>query len=401
MLTAALSLLGWQFWSSTIHDTFAGLFTQIVTDGFANRDFSNYWLAGKLSLDGQQQLLFTQPTHQAALEDALGRDLPIRNWSYPPHYLLFLAPLGYLSYPAAYLVFTLAGLAFFVFSIRAFVVSHPQHCSIFPVEAALLLIPFALSQIAIGQNGFWFGGLMLLALAGREDRPWLTGLALAALTIKPQLGILFPFLMLIERRYLVIATTIVWAGVLVGVSVLLFGIESWSGYLNEAVAYQQVVMTEWKGLFLRMMPTLFAAFRTLQIDAGTALYLHLGMASLILVMTLFAMVRTKDSFKRALIMVCGTFLITPYAFTYDLGALLALVAMASVSGTKGEADLLRMFGFGLLFSMPLWMPVFLPHPLVDVPGIWMLIFIGPLSLFACFFSITRPPSASVRATINA
>jgi hypothetical protein len=65
---------------------------------FANRDFANYWIAGKLILGGETADLFgPQPQYFRHLTDAFGRDYPWHNWSYPPHYLLFLWPLGWLA----------------------------------------------------------------------------------------------------------------------------------------------------------------------------------------------------------------------------------------------------------------------------------------------------------------
>ena len=43
--------------------------------------------------------------------------------------------------------------------------------------------------------------------------------------------------------------------------------------------------------------------------------------------------RERQPLRRAFIVVCGTHLITPYAFNYDMGALSVVAALLAISGT--------------------------------------------------------------------
>lgn len=95
-----LTLLNMGFWFPWFFQTLSGLLSAKLELSFANRDFVNYWLAGRLILSGDVSTLFSQATHQAALELATGlQGMEIRNWSYPPHFLLLLGWLGWLPYP--------------------------------------------------------------------------------------------------------------------------------------------------------------------------------------------------------------------------------------------------------------------------------------------------------------
>jgi len=66
------------------------------SDPFAamwHQDFSNYWQAAKLTLQGTQQILFEPAQYLAHLQVEFGQGAQPLAWSYPPHFLLFIWPL--------------------------------------------------------------------------------------------------------------------------------------------------------------------------------------------------------------------------------------------------------------------------------------------------------------------
>jgi hypothetical protein len=94
-------------------------------------------------------------------------------------------------------------------------------------------------------------------------------LVFALLTIKPQLGILVPVLLLFERNWRANrpATCTV---VLMSASIACFGLAGWQAYFTDTLVYQKLVMTNWFGMFLGMMPTTFGSLRTFGLSAATA-----------------------------------------------------------------------------------------------------------------------------------
>jgi arabinofuranan 3-O-arabinosyltransferase len=163
----------------------------------------------------------------------------------------------------------------------------------------------------------------MLGLGWRKTRPVLAGIALGALTIKPQLGILLPFLLLVERRYTAIFSVIVTTTILVAGSILVFGIESWQGYLANNLPEMKKVMWEWQGIFLSFMPSLFAALRVLNIAPNVAIIAHGLCAFAIFAFCVRPFLRCKDDDLRAILIVTATFAISPYSFLYDAGPLSA------------------------------------------------------------------------------
>lgn len=296
----------------------------------ADKDFANYWMAGQLIREGSALDLFgPHPVYFAHLTAAFGADFPWHNWSYPPHYLLMVWPLGFLSYESAMLVFLLSTGALFLLALRSFA---REAGPIVWVVAG----PLVAHNFWAAQNGFLTAALALGALALRDRRPILAGILLGLLTIKPQLGLLFPFLLLAERRWSMIASAAVTTVVLVAASSAIFGVEAWKGYLDEVVPYQAFVMRALEGTFLAMMPSVYGALRNWTMAPDMALTLHLLIAVPVTLVTVVAFFRMADAHNRTALLLLATFIVTPYALSYDMGMLVPALAFLAAGETAAE-----------------------------------------------------------------
>lgn len=344
-------------WLPSLVQVLSGLAGGDPALAFANRDLANYWLAGQLAVSGDTTALFRQETHQAALQAAFGLEaMEVRNWSYPPHFLFVILPLGLMPYPAAYAAFLLVTGSWFLWAVRSLAarLANGAPPPAFGVLTALLA-PFLLLQVIAGQNGFFFAAVFLQALLWRETRPAAAGVMIALLTMKPQLGVLIPVLLLAERRYSVIGWSIAASALLAGLSLLVFGPEIWRAFFAETLPYQQVVASQWQGQFLYMMPTWFAALRAMGFGADTALAGHILLTLPLVMAALIALWRAPDGWTRARLLLAATFVLTPYAFNYDLGALLALVAVGAARATR--AGWIAAMGAAAVLALPLWTPL--------------------------------------------
>lgn len=290
-----------------------------------NVDFANYWMAGRLVLTGEQQDLFTFPVYFAHLQAVFGPDYPIHNWGYPPHFLLLLWPFGLLEYKAALLVFLASSFALFAIAVAVFRRTYAPHSD--RGILALAILGFTLMMVFTVQNGFLTGAALLFGLAWMKSRPAAAGMAFALLTIKPQLGLLIPVLLLLDRNWRTIGWSVFFSVALIGLSAVLFGVQSWFAYLTETLSYQRSVMTDWDGIFLRMMPTAFASVRTLGFRPDTAYLVQWPVSIAAAALVLWAWRCQTDPLQRIFTLTCGTFVISPYAFNYDMGALTVIAAI--------------------------------------------------------------------------
>ncbi|MET0535441.1 MAG: glycosyltransferase family 87 protein, partial [Steroidobacter sp.] len=291
----------------------------------ADRDFVNYWIGARLVLEGQHLDLFTWSTYLPHLHSVFGPEAPLRNWSYPPHFLLLIWPLGWLHYEPALILFMTVTAALLVAAVLEFRRNYaPQ--SDWRI-LALALVSFGMMMLDTAQNGFLTAALMMFGLAWRKQRPVLAGLAFALLTIKPQLGLLIPVLLAAERRWITIAWAAAWSVGLVVLSALVFGVSSWSAYLTETLAFQHIVVTEWYGVFVLMMPTIYGSVRALGYFPITAFAAQWPITIAGAVILTGLIWTERDEMRRAFFTVAGTFIISPYAFNYDMGALAVLAAL--------------------------------------------------------------------------
>lgn len=353
----------------------AALFDGDLTPSLVDSDFVNYWMGAHLAQTGGQADLFTQNAYFARLEEAFGPQRQIRAWSYPPHILLPLYPLAYLPYETAFAVFLLLTLALFVAGTEVFRRADLSDAD--PVVVFAALAAYATVNLAAGQNGFLTSALLLFGLALRGRRPVLAGLAFGLLTVKPQLGLLVPLLLLIERDWATILWSTLATLLLVAVSVLCFGTDVWMTYLSVTIVEQGSVLTEWTGVFLHMMPTAFAAARTLGFDLSVATFLQTAFSVVALVAAVLLFGRDPSRPRRAFALLCATFLLIPYGFNYDMGAL-AVVAAVLLTG-QGALDRVTLSGLAVVAMLPAFV---LPLSYIGAP-------IAPLLLAAALWASAR------------
>jgi hypothetical protein len=317
-----------------------------TADSIVNRDFANYWLAGKLVLTGSQQALFNFESYGNLLSAVFGPAYPPHNWSYPPHFLMFVAPLGFLEYFSALAAFLLATLALYVFAAIIFRRVYAPTSDARLLTAAM--IGFAAMMLNTTQNGFLTGGCALLGLAWMKQRPVLAGLAFACLTIKPQLGLLIPVLLVFERNWRALLWATVFTATLIVASIALFGVASWHAYFTDTVPFQRSVL-DWHGAFLLMMPNAFGSLRTLGIQSDLALSFQWVVSGICAGLTLWLLRKETETLRRICIALCATFLISPYGFDYDMGAL--TVAAAVLAGSRALAGSATL-ALAILASLP-------------------------------------------------
>ena len=298
-----------------------GLVSHGLNPQIVNLDFSNYWFAGKLITAGSPVAVLYHEIYFPAAQAFFGVEYNWHSWSYPPHFMLLVWPLSFLPYKMALLTFLGSTLALFVFACRKIAGTGLANERLFWI----MLLPVIITNTVAAQNGFLTSGLMLLAFAVRaEGRYLFAGFLLACLTIKPQLGALIPLYLFIQRDWRTLVSASVFSVALIGISSLAFGADAWTAYLEVTVPYMSHVMNTGTGIFVYMMPTFFMAARSLGLNADTAVWVQAVVAIPLLLLFVYAILKTGNELTRLYLLAAFTFLLVPYGFNYDLGALIAL-----------------------------------------------------------------------------
>ncbi len=304
------------------------------------RDFAAFWSVGRLLLaDGASALYDVTRFHQTLWEffqEGFGR------WPYPPLYSLVLWPLGYMAYLPALLVWTLAGLLSLLAAVGA---RRPDPIRVF---ALLLLAPGVMTTILNGQNALFFAALVIAGMRLTSAYKVTAGLcfAVAAMVIKPQLGLLLPVYLLATRQWKVIFAAAGWGVLLIIISLAAFGVEPWRLFFTTALTGHASHML---GTHSRIgMPTVYM-FLLLWGNHWLAAVGQAVVGAIVCIASWRFFAKRHDRELQLAMLACATLLVTPYAFCYDL-PLLSLAVLPLLP--RAGRDPLALTALALVWMLP-------------------------------------------------
>ena len=189
-------------------------------------DFVWMWLSGKFASSAAPFHVYDYPALSAVQAALFGPPrCMVEHFDYPPTELFFTAPLGLLPYAVAFPLWIAATLPLYLAAVYCII---PHRTA---VIAALAPFPVWFTAV-LGHNGFLSAGLVGFALIYIERRPWLAGLCLGVLTYKPQLGILFPFALLISGNWRALTSATFTSVLFAALAALAFGFDTWPAFFH-------------------------------------------------------------------------------------------------------------------------------------------------------------------------
>jgi arabinofuranan 3-O-arabinosyltransferase len=282
-------------------------------------DFVAVVAAGQLAAAGEPAAAYDWPIHKAAEVRAIGHDFDgYYGWHYPPTFLFVAVALAMLPYLAAMIVWLGATLAAYAVTLGGIL---GGRSGVF----LALGFPAALWNVTAGQNGFLTAALIGGTLALMQRRPALAGVCLGLLTYKPQFGLLFPVLLIADRRWLTIAVAAAVALGLVALSWLAFGSASWQAFAHWMPITSRIVLGEGHADWSRLQ----SVFGLVRAHGGSEAlaWTFQGAFSLALTLGLVWLWRSAVAYDlKAAALAAGALLVTPYLYMYDLPALAIAVA---------------------------------------------------------------------------
>jgi hypothetical protein len=311
-------------------------------------DFVDVYAAGRLTLDGAPAAAYDWPTHKQAEVRAVGHDFEdYYGWHYPPTFLFVAAALATLPFFVAVLVWLVATLAAYVAAMAGIL----GRTGVF----VALGFPAALWNVTAGQNGFLTAALIGGTLGSMERRPALAGVCLGLLTYKPQFGLLFPLVLIADRRWLTMAVAIAVAIGLAALSWLAFGSASWDAFVHWMPITSRVVLGEGHADWGRLQ-SLFGLVRSHGGSAQLAWTVQ-AIGSLTVAAGVTWLWRSRLPYDlKAAALACGALLATPYLYMYDLVVLaVAATFLIRYAIERGflASELAGFFGAGaLILSFP-------------------------------------------------
>ena len=257
-------------------------------------------------------------------------------YAYPPSYLLLITPLGWMPFALAAVCWI--GLTFAAFLAVVLRLLDLRGGTAVWAAAVLLLMPTTMLGVVYGQSGFLTAALLIGGMLWVPTRPFLAGLVLGLLTVKPQLGVLVPVALLAAGAWRAIGGAIAGAAALVLISMAVHGGGIWLDWIDSLGSHAAAVAAM-GDRFHAIMATPLAGFLLVGAPRPLAMALHVLCA-------LFAIALVWKGFRRGVTplataaLLVGTFLVTPYGFTYDTPMVTAAVFLLCVTRYRaGERPL--------------------------------------------------------------
>lgn len=264
-------------------------------------DFVSFWAAGRLALGGHAAAAYDIQAHRAVEQSVvhIGGVMP---FPYPPPFLFVVSAFAWLPYWVSYLLWIAATSGLYLASTKR----------LMPPRFAFAH-PAAIVNAIIGQNGFLTSGTFLLGTAALASRPFVGGLVLGLLVIKPQLGILLPIALLARREWRAIGGAALSSLALIAAAALVFGLDSYRGFFaitHEYAAFMAADRWDWAA-----QASVFGFFRFLHAPQPVALAAQALVAVAAAALTWRAWAARNE--QKVAVLAAATLLVPPYVFTYD------------------------------------------------------------------------------------
>lgn len=295
------------------------------------RDFLNLWMYGVAAFEIDPARYYDIATYNDTLAHLLGPGYPGQNWPNPPTALVVMAPFGVFRYfPALF--------AWFAVSLLAFYLAGRREVKDFRVLLIVLVSPAALMCVLSGQSSLLTTAALLAIFALLDEEPITAGVLIGLLTVKPQLGILFPFMLVASGRWKMFFTAAATTIALLLASIAIGGLEGWQAYVTKALPLQREVLQDAAGTAMPFQPSIFMNIRgVVGNHAGEIIQFAFTLAAVAAVSLAFRYRRNADPrLLQALFFAC-TVSASPYMGAYDLlpltFAAVALIAEEKLDGT--------------------------------------------------------------------
>lgn len=320
------------FLGSLIHESFI---STTAKDPRPDRDFITFYAAAELAQAGKAVDAYDLEKMYAA-EKAVWAKSEKYAWFYPPTFHAVVKPLVILDYKPAFATFMLLTLLFYVFAASRLA---PIHTILFP----LLAFPAVLVNLIYGQNAFLTAGLGMLAFAYLEKKPWLAGMCIGLLAIKPHMAVLFPLVLICGRHGQAFISAAITATLVCLVSTWLIGYESWPAFfhsLTEARQFLESGQLRWS-----QMISLFSAVKQLGGSTTLAYSVHIAYATVLSLLCAYVWLNSRDMALRASSLVLASLHFSPYMYDYELVWMAIPLILMSLRGVqqgwiRGEREIL-------------------------------------------------------------
>ncbi len=346
-------------------------------------DFLSFWTTGHML--HAHGAVYDTAAHTAAQRQYFAQDGRYTAFFYPPSFLLFCYPLGFLPYFPALAVWLGTTGAAYLLAVRQWLKAAKLTQ---PIGLLALAFPPVLITVTHGQTSFLIAALLGGGALLVRRKPIWAGVCFGLATIKPQFGLLVPLVLILTGEWRVIW----WAGgtalAMALLTTLAFGPNIWLDWMAISGAAQDAMANGAVGFAKMQSP--FAAALLLGAPLGMAYAVQIAIGAGVVLSLGWASWRQDYSLPLAAAMLAGAPLTTPFVLDYDL-VLLAfpLIILAAASPFRPWDKIVIAIAFAAAaFSRPLAINAGIP--------IMPLVMIALFAIAFCRALTTRQDAVAAR-----
>jgi alpha-1,2-mannosyltransferase len=320
-------------------------------------DFIEWWSASSLVLGGSPAAVYDNVRLWATEKSIAGAGVGFTPFPYPPIYLLMIAPLAYLPYLGAMLLWSVIGLIAYALILGR----------IEPRGLLLALVfPGAFLSLISGQNGFLTITLLGTAVFCLDRRPILAGLILGLCAYKPQLASLVPLFLCVTARWRTLVASAASLALFGLLSCAAFGWHIWPAFFH-SIQFTRVVVLEHGAPRWQKFETVFSAARMWGFGIEASYLFHFSVAIPAVAAAVVVWRRASVVELQAAALVLATMLVTPHLLEYDTVLLALPIAWLAVDGLRSRFLPGDIVILAMLWLYPAVMRELAPHGLPLTP----------------------------------
>ncbi len=322
-------------------------------------DFMNMWHFGKAALADVPSLWYDNDRYNAHLQTHVA-DYPTQYLSYPPHVMLLAAPFGMMGYKTALAVFCMISALCYHLATRDILKSTVS-------RLALWVMPTVALTLVAGQLSVLLAAAFIVIFRTLDSRPWIAGLLIALMTVKPQIGFIFPIFLLATGRYKVFAFASLFSVLFIGSSIAIYGVSVWETFLQTRVGEQMELLLYIHPMTRGWMPSVAVNAGIAGLGPQAMGIAHVTVALAAIGFMIWGVRQTTDKFLQYALFLAVSFVATPYLMIYDT-VILGWMAIILVT-FYGTARLDR----GFYRAFVIMIPVSTLFSLLHIPGSALLL----------------------------
>jgi len=314
----------WLLWALILHSAgYIGVYAYHAAAGAPyGGDYRALWGAAHALANGAsaREIYDTSGLAQLLADRRVEDTGKLAAFPYPPTFLGFILPFGYMGYAGSLLAWLLVTGLLYVLAVfrseewRNLVASDTNKKLL---AAFVIASPFALYNAVTGQTGFLMAALLIAGLNMLRRSPVLAGIAFGLLSMKPQLGIMVPVLLLAERRWRCLGAAMATAIVLALATNFWLGSESW-GYYRDYIQMFARTVAHVPETVMSLNASLYRVLAVAGVGDSMAFSIQAAFAALGAWSVWMACRRNAPVELRNALLVTGTFIAAPYIMIYDM-----------------------------------------------------------------------------------